>query len=144
MGATTLAGIGHARTSRTAAPGRRGAVALRVVQVTLAALFLFSGGFKLVMPAQALVGPVYLPTAFLRFIGACEFLGAVGLILPWATGIRRELTPIAAAGLVIIMTGATILTIIGGLGAAAAMPFAVGILAATVAWWRGRVVLSRG
>ena len=141
MEATTLAGIGHARIARNPTTGRAGNVGLWTVQVLLAALFLFAGGFKLVMPAEALVGPgVQLPTAFLRFIGACEFLGALGLILPWATGIRRELTPIAAAGLVVIMGGATTITIIGGLGATAAMPFVAGILAAMVAWRRGRVV----
>ena len=141
MGATTLA-YGHIGSTRSTS--RLGNRSLWTVQFLLAALFLFAGGFKLVMPAEALVGPVHLPTAFLRFIGACEFLGALGLILPWATGIRRELTPIAAAGLVIIMTGATTLTIIGGLGAAAAMPFTAGILAAMVAWRRGRGVSIRG
>ena len=141
MGATTLAGLGHASVARTTTTSRAGNITLWIIQVLLAALFLFAGGFKLVMPAEALVGPgVQLPTAFLRFIGACEFLGALGLLLPWATGIRRELTPIAAAGLVVIMGGATTLTIIGGLGATAAMPFVAGILAAMVAWRRGRVV----
>lgn len=142
MGATTLAGYGHIGSTRSTS--RLGNFSLWTVQVLLAALFLFAGGFKLAMPAEALVGPVHLPTTFLRFIGACEFLGALGLILPLATGIRRELTPIAAAGLVIIMTGATTLTIIGGLGAAAAMPFTAGILAAMVAWRRGRGVSIRG
>jgi hypothetical protein len=140
MGATTLAGFGHARIARNTA-SRTGNIALWTIQVVLAALFLFAGGFKLVMPAEALVGPgVQLPTAFLRFIGVCEFLGALGLVLPWATGIRRELTPIAAAGLVTIMAGAATLTLIGGLGAAAAMPLTAGLLAAVVAWRRGRAV----
>jgi len=137
MGIATLERVGRASSIR---PTRVRNVALWAVQIVLAALFLFAGGFKLVMPPEALVGPIPLPTAFLRFIGTCEVLGAAGLILPWATGIRRELTPIAAAGLVIIMTGATVFTIIGGFGWGAAVPFAAGLLAATVAWRRGRAM----
>jgi uncharacterized membrane protein len=73
---------------------------------------------------------------FLRFIGVAEVLGAAGLILPWALRIRRELTPLAACGLVIIMIGAMVLTYqLGGAGAAL-MPFVVGILLLFVAYGR--------
>ena len=44
----------------------------------------------------------------MRFIGAAEMLGAIGLILPWLLWIRPIITPVAAAGLVIITTGATV------------------------------------
>jgi len=114
-----------------------GGVALWVGQGLLAALFLFAGGFKLVASAEMMSqGPVALPVAFLRFIGACEALGAIGLILPGLFRIHRELTPLAAAGLVIIMIGATTLTAISGEVSGATMPFVVGILAVTIA--RGR------
>ncbi len=109
---------------------------LWIVQGLLAALFLFAGGMKLVLPADALKGPVALPVPFLRFIGTAEVLGAIGLVLPGLTGIRRALTPVAAAGLVIIMTGATVLTTVGMGVAPALFPLVVGTLAATVA--RGR------
>jgi uncharacterized membrane protein YphA (DoxX/SURF4 family) len=89
-------------------------IAMWVGQGVLAALFLFAGGMKLVAPPEMLTGPVALPVLFLRFIGACEVLGAVGLILPGVFRIHRELTPLAAAGLVIIMIGATVVTAIGG------------------------------
>lgn len=52
--------------------------------------------------------PVGLPPAFNTFIGICELLGAVGLILPGITGILPWLTPLAAAGLAIIMIGAAV------------------------------------
>jgi uncharacterized membrane protein YphA (DoxX/SURF4 family) len=52
------------------------------VQGLLAALFLFAGGMKLVMPIEMMKGPVELPGLLLRFIGVCEVLGAIGLILP--------------------------------------------------------------
>ena len=114
-----------------------GSMGMWVGQGLLAALFLFAGGFKLVASAEMMSqGPVVLPLVFLRFIGACEVLGAIGLILPWALKIHRELTPLAASGLVIIMIGATTLTAITGEVNGAIMPFVVGIIAITIA--RGR------
>jgi len=109
---------------------------LWVVQGLLAALFLFAGGVKLVLPADALVGPVALPTLFLRFIGVMEVLGGLGLVLPLALRIRPVLTPLAASGLVIIMAGATAVTVAGGQVAAAGVPLLVGVLAAAVAYGR--------
>ena len=110
-------------------------VTLWVIQGLLAALFLFAGSMKLVLPLEALAGPVALPGWFLRFIGVAEVAGAIGLILPWLTRIQPRLTPIAAAGLVIIMAGATVITVSGG-AAGAAVPFVVGLLAAGVACGR--------
>jgi hypothetical protein len=91
---------------------------------------------KLVLPAEALVGPVALPVLFIRFIGVCEVFGAFGLILPGLLHIRSELTPLAAAGLVIIMIGATVIGIVGGIAAAAVMSGLAGLLAAFVAYGR--------
>jgi hypothetical protein len=114
-----------------------GGIGMWVGQGVLAALFLFAGGMKLVAPAEMLTqGPVVLPVLFLRFIGLCEVLGAAGLILPWALRIHRELTPLAAAGLVIIMIGATVVTAIGGQITPALMPLAIAILLVTIS--RGR------
>jgi hypothetical protein len=113
-------------------------VTLWVVQGLLGALFLFAGFMKLVLPIEALAGPVSFPGAFLRFIGVAEVLGAIGLILPGLLRIRTGLTPLAAGGLVIIMAGATVTTLIGGMGAAAVVPFVVGLLAASVAYGRSR------
>ena len=113
-------------------------ITLWVVQGVLASLFLFAGVMKLVLPIEAMAGPVALPGLFLRFIGVCEALGAVGLILPGLLRIHRELTPVAAAGLVIIMAGATVITIMGGAIAPALVPFIVGVLAASVAYGRTR------
>ena len=112
--------------------------ALWVIQGLLAALFLFAGGFKLALPLAALAKVSPLPAAFLKFIGVCEVTGAVGLILPGLLRIRTGLTPLAAAGLVIIMIGATLVTVATQGAAPAALPFCVGILAATVALGRRR------
>ncbi len=108
---------------------------LWTVQVLLAALFLFAGATKLVMPIEALTAQSTLPGGFLRFIGAAEFFGAIGLVLPGLLGIRRELTPLAAAGLVVIMAGATA-TVAAQALVTALIPLAVGALAAVVAYGR--------
>jgi hypothetical protein len=109
---------------------------LWIIQALLAALFLFAGGIKLVLTLDQMQGPISMPLWFLRFIGVCEILGALGLILPGIFRIRLGLTPLAAMGLVIIMIGATTLTIIGGMPLQALIPFVVGLLAAFVAYRR--------
>src|SRR5580765_2328124 len=86
---------------------------LWTAQVLLALLFLFAGIMKLVMPIEKMQGPITFPISFIRFIGIAETLGALGLILPGLLHIRTVLTSVAAAGLVIIMIGATAVTIIG-------------------------------
>ncbi|HEY3934886.1 MAG TPA: DoxX family protein [Gemmatimonadales bacterium] len=109
---------------------------LWAVQIVLAALFLFAGGMKEATPAAALSRMAPLPVPFLRFIGVAEILGALGLILPGALRISRALTPIAAAGLVVIMAGAVVVTLAIGGGAMAVTPLIVGSLAASIV--RGR------
>ena len=113
---------------------------LWVVQVLLALLFVFAGGMKLVLPLEQLAGPVALPGAFIRFIGVAELLGGIGLILPALLGIRPGLTPLAAVGLVIIMIGATAITVSSGDVSAGLIPLVVGLLAAFVAYGRTRLV----
>jgi hypothetical protein len=110
--------------------------ALWIVQGLLALLFLFAGGMKLVLPLEALKGPVVLPGPFVRFIGVAEVLGALGLILPGLLRMRPGLTPLAAAGLVLIMIGATVVTVAGGQLVSALIPVVVGLLAAFVTYGR--------
>lgn len=135
---------GATRTSRYSRGGsRRGEIALWTIQAALAAIFLFAGASKFVMAADTLTKDTNLPLAFIRFIGACEILGAFGLILPGILRVHRELTPLAAAGLVIIMVGATSITVATLGVAAAAFPFLVGILALTVASKRSPFAVAR-
>lgn len=117
---------------------------LWIIQVVLALIFLFAGSMKLIVPIEQMKGPVQLPGLFLRFIGVCEVLGGIGLVLPGLLRIRPGLTPLAAAGLVIIMIGATVTTIMGGQAAIAILPFAVGVLLAVVAWGRWRIAPLSG
>jgi hypothetical protein len=111
---------------------------LWVVQGLLVLIFLFAGIAKLVMPIEALAQQTPLPGAFLRFIAVAEVLGALGLILPGLLGIQPGLTAVAAAGLVIIMIGATIITAAAGPASMALFPLVVGLLAAFVAYGRRR------
>lgn len=71
--------------------------------------FLFGGVVKLVMPIEGLTEQIPLPGLFIRLIALAEVLGGLGLILPGLLRIRPGMTPLAAAGLVIIMTGAAVI-----------------------------------
>jgi uncharacterized membrane protein YphA (DoxX/SURF4 family) len=117
---------------------------LWVLQVLLGLFFILAGVMKFVMPYEEMVkqatatnGPVF-SHAFLLFIGVAELLGGLGLILPSALRIKPGLTPLAAAGLLIIMIGAVVITLPGGL-AMFAMPLVVGILLAFVAYGRWKL-----
>jgi hypothetical protein len=118
-------------------------VTLWTIQLLLALVFLLAGGMKLILPIELMTAQLPLPGLFLRFIGACEVAGALGLILPGLTSIQRRLTPLAACGLVVIMFGAVVLTLVSQGGAGAVVPLVVGTLAAFVAYgrrsWAARV-----
>ena len=106
---------------------------LWTLQILLAALYLFAGGFKLIAaPEQLRVAPTDpIPSAnmmmFLRMIGGFEVLGAAGLILPGLTGIKRHLTSVAAGCLAFIMVGAVVTSIMMMGVKTAIFPFVVGI-----------------
>jgi uncharacterized membrane protein YphA (DoxX/SURF4 family) len=102
-------------------------------------LFLFAGVMKFIMTVEEMTREIPLPGAFLRFIGVAEILGAIGLILPGLLRIKPWLTPLAAAGLAVIMVGATVLTLMTGAVAMVPMPLVVGILAVFVAYGRWRL-----
>ena len=116
-------------------------VVLWILQVLLALLFLFAGGTKLIMPLDVLLqqgspNQVMLPGWFIRFIGVCEVLGALGLILPGVFKTRQYLTPLAALGLAVIMIGAVIVTIMGDGVLPAIIPFVFFLLLLFVAYGR--------
>ncbi|MET0621795.1 MAG: DoxX family protein [Pyrinomonadaceae bacterium] len=118
--------------------------ALWIVQVLLALMFLFAGGTKLVIPPDVLASmgspnQIPLPGWFVRFVGVAEVLGALGLILPGLLRIKPWLTPLAAAGLVVIMIGAVALTVAADGVAGGVVPLVIGLLAAFVAYGRWRL-----
>lgn len=80
------------------------------IQGILAVIMLFTGFMKLSRPKDSLKDQMAyvedFSQGFIRFIGAAELLGGLGLILPMLTGILPILTPLAAVGLLIIQSGA--------------------------------------
>jgi uncharacterized membrane protein YphA (DoxX/SURF4 family) len=89
-------------------------IVLWIVQILLALAFLMAGTLKTTQPIDRLAARMQWvnsinPPQFVRVIGTLEVLGAIGLILPAVTGILPWLTPLAAAGLVLTMTGAMLL-----------------------------------
>jgi uncharacterized membrane protein YphA (DoxX/SURF4 family) len=109
---------------------------LWVAQIALAAVFLLAGAIKLAMPMHELSAQTGLPGGFMKFIAVCEVLGGLGLVLPGLARVRLGLTPLAAAGLVIIMIGAVVVTAVEDGVASMALPLCVGIAAAAVAYGR--------
>jgi uncharacterized membrane protein YphA (DoxX/SURF4 family) len=87
-------------------------IALWIAQAALAFVFSVSGVFKISLAKDALVakgqtGVAFPPTAFIRFVALSELLAVAGLLGPGLTGVAEYLTPLAAAGLSIIMVSAT-------------------------------------
>ena len=109
---------------------------LWIVQALLAGLFLFAGTMKLVLPLEVMTKQMPLPGSFLRFTGTAEVLGALGLVLPGVLHIGEGLTALAAAGLSVVMIGATVLTLAIGGGLSALIPAGVGLLAVFVVYGR--------
>jgi hypothetical protein len=114
---------------------RRNNKVLWTLQILLAALYLFAGGFKLVAAPESMrVAPTDpIPSAgvvaFLRMIGGFEVLGAAGMILPGLTGIKRHLTSVAAGCLAFIMLGAIVVLIAqNGVSDGALVPLVAGVL----------------
>lgn len=83
-------------------------IALWIVQGLLAVVYLAAGGMKVVRSREQMVASGSFDWAkdmsdgAVKAIGVVEVLGALGLILPELTGIAPVLTPIAAAGLVVV------------------------------------------
>lgn len=108
-------------------------------------MFLFAGGTKLFLPPDVLApmgspNQIALPGWFVRFVGVVEVLGALGLALPGLLRVKPWLTPLAAAGLVVLMIGATALTVAADGVTAGVVPLVVGLLATFVAYGRWRLV----
>ena len=86
-------------------------VALWLGQALLAVVFFYSGALKVSQSKERLVamgqtGALVFSMPLLRFVACCELLGAVGVVVPWLMSRAVVLTPLAAAGFVLIMIGA--------------------------------------
>ena len=87
-------------------------VAVWIVQVLLALAFALTGLMKITQPCEKLLANMKWVEDFapitIKGIGTLEVLAAIGLILPFLTGILPILTPLAAVGLSLVMLGAII------------------------------------
>jgi uncharacterized membrane protein YphA (DoxX/SURF4 family) len=114
-------------------------VLLWIVQVLLAMLFMFAGVMKFIIPVAEMTKQIAMPGWFLHFIGLAEILGSIGLVLPEILRIRTDLTPLAAAALVIIMIGATAVNLKTGQRGAALTTVVIWLLLAVVVYNRWRM-----
>ncbi|HKQ63990.1 MAG TPA: DoxX family protein [Methylomirabilota bacterium] len=117
--------------------------ALWIVQGLLALLFLFAGVMKFKMSVEEMTQQIQMSGTFLRFIGVCEILGGLGLILPSLLRIRPGLTPLAAACLMVIMIGATVVSVMIGGVVMGVAPFVVLLLLAFIAYGRWKLAPIR-
>ena len=117
-------------------------IALWVVQVLLAAMFLMAGGSKVAMNYADMVKMVteahglIIPEPLLRFIGISEVCGALGMLLPAGTRIMPILTPWAAVGLGTIMVLACSLHVSRGEWSSVGVTATLLVMAVFVAWGR--------
>ena len=85
---------------------------LWIVAILLAVAFGMAGLTKASQPKEKLAPKMPWVNDYsangVKLIGTAEVLGALGLVLPWATGIAKILTPLAAVGLAVIMVLAAI------------------------------------
>jgi uncharacterized membrane protein YphA (DoxX/SURF4 family) len=82
-------------------------IVLWILQFVLAITFVLTGLVKVLQPYEVLADRMawvqdYSP-GLVRGIGALEILGGIGLVLPALLGVLPILTPLAAAGLAVIM-----------------------------------------
>jgi putative oxidoreductase len=119
-------------------------IGLWVVQVLLAFAFGMAGANKAFNSWDKVNEMIPWTTAtgepLTRFIGSMELLAAIGLLLPSLTRIKPKLTPLAAAGLVTIMTLAIPFHLSRGEYPGIALNLVLGGLAAFVAWGRYKKV----
>ena len=84
--------------------------ALWIAQGLLAFAMLGAGGFKLATPhaklAQQMKWAATWPPARVKLLGFAQVAGAMGLVVPWASGILPFLTPVAACCVLVLMLGA--------------------------------------
>ncbi len=120
-------------------------ITLWIAQGILTVMFLMAGSMKATQPIEELVASGMnwagdLPS-LTRFIGVCQVLGAIGLILPAALRIKPSLTAWAATGLATCMLFAVIFHIARDEAALVGAPLFLGIVATFVAWGRFKKVV---
>jgi hypothetical protein len=129
-------------TTTTLRPKSRLNLFLWIAQGILAVFYGMVGFLKLTQPIPALaammIWPGVVPEWFVRFVGTAEFAGALGVVLPAATGILPFLTPVAASGLVLLQLCAMVFHVSRGEFQMLPMNAVLLLIPAFVAWGRWR------
>jgi hypothetical protein len=120
---------------------------LWVVQGLLGFVFFMAGMFKTIKSREELEPKVgnwvmHFPPQVVKMIAISEVLGGLGLVLPMATGIMPELTPLAAGCLLLVMLGAVGTHFKLGTPKRAIGPVILATLCAVVLW--GRCPMAQG
>lgn len=135
--------------SESAAPSKGLHTGLWLAQGLLALAFAMAGTFKLLTPIADLAAKMsWIQDAspiLVRFIGATELAGALGLILPSVTRIQPKLTVLAALGLVLVMALGAGVHLMHGEANRLPVNIFLGGLAGFVAWgrWRAAAIPPR-
>jgi uncharacterized membrane protein YphA (DoxX/SURF4 family) len=112
-----------------------------VVQVLLAAMFLWHGALFLFPPPELLeIMNAEFGSSFRTFLGVMEILAGIGIILPALTRILPWLTTWAAIGIMIVVGSASILHATRGETSSAITTFILFLLASFVAYMRWKVI----
>lgn len=115
-------------------------IALWVLQILLGLVFVFHA-YVLLRPSPERLqsGMSYvleMPARLRMFAGVAEGLAGIGLILPALLRILPWLTPVAAAGLVVLMLGAIVFHVRRREYPNIGLNAVLGVLAAIVVWGR--------
>lgn len=120
--------------------------ALWILQVLVGLAFMAAGFLKLTssgadLVAQGMAWAAAVPAWLIPVIGASELAGGLGLILPAATRIQPQLTPLAAALLAVVMVLAFITHLVLGDPAESLIsPVVLGGLSAFIAYGRYKIL----
>lgn len=117
-------------------------VVLWILQIVLGVYFFVTGVVHFLVPPglpEPMAWMYELPPVLHWLSGLAEILAGLGLVLPGLTRIQTRLTPLAAAGLVLVMLGAAIWHIGRGEYPNIGMNILLGVLAGFVAYGRWRL-----
>jgi putative oxidoreductase len=115
-------------------------IVLWILQVLLAAQFLFHGWLFVNPPAELvdIMNAAFSPV-FRIFLGIAELLAGVAMILPGITRMMTWATPLAAAGLMIVSGSASVYHLTRGETSSAIITAILFVMATVVAYMRWRV-----
>lgn len=126
--------------ANTTKPSKAINILLWVGQILLATSLFYGGAMKLFQPIEQLsamwpwTGDI--PLLLVKLSGIVDWLGALGVVLPTLLRIKPQLTAVAAIGVVLLMTCASIFHISRGEAAQIGFNVFLALIAAFVAWGR--------